>query len=153
VRRIEAGSPVSLGPAATHVRTPDGTNRVVDQTGVLRETGEAGPYLVLANDSVLEIVTVGPPLRESLLGRVDAARLEERVGPEMSLAEDVADWRRRIFVSRQGPELWRLLLAAALILLALESWVAAPGGTGSTARVPHRTERVNESREAGARVP
>jgi hypothetical protein len=159
VRRIEAGSPVSLSPLATHVRTPDGNNRVVDQTGVLRETDETGPYLVLANDSVLEIVTVGPPLRESLLGRLDEDVLEERIGSEVSVAEDVADWRRRIFVNRQGPELWKLLIATALILLVLESWVAAPGGTGPLAHVPRRrgeaagTERMEESREAGARVP
>jgi hypothetical protein len=65
------------------------------------------------------------------------------------VVDDADDWSRRIFVSRQGPELWRGFLTAVVVLLLLESWVAAPGTTGPAARIP-RAGPTQE--EVGARV-
>jgi hypothetical protein len=143
VRRLEAGDPLTVSPLANQVRLPDGSTRAIDLTSVLRDTREAGPYTILRDGEVLEVLTVAPPLRESLLARLDEGSLEERVGSELRVVEDAADWSRRIFVNRQGPELWRIFLATAALLLLVESWVAAPGATGRTTRLP-RAEALEE---------
>jgi hypothetical protein len=135
--RIEAGQPLRVSAGATHVRLPGGTLRPVDAAVEFRETRDAGVYTVLENETVLEQVAVGAPVRESLLSPLDEDEMEERIGDELRSAEDVDEWAREIFVTRQGPELWRPLLAAALLLLLVEAWVAAAGagiGTRSSGR-------------------
>ncbi|MBW3535694.1 MAG: hypothetical protein KY453_10860 [Gemmatimonadetes bacterium] len=122
-----AGEPLSLPPAATSVEAPSGTRAPVDGTRVFRVTREPGIHVVLAGDSVLERVAVNPPSRESLLEPLAAAELEARLGGDLRTASDAGSWSETVFTSRQGPELWRPLLLAALVLLLLEGWVAASG--------------------------
>jgi hypothetical protein len=143
-RRTEAGTPLSLSAAATHVEVPEGTRHPVDGTQAFPATRTAGIYTVLQGDSVLERIAVDPPARESLLSRLESDEIRERVGGQVSIVEDASDWPGEVFVSRQGPELWRPLLLAALVLLLLESWIAAPGrssgGTPSALERPNRQE-------------
>jgi hypothetical protein len=135
--RVEAGDPLRVPAAATEVRTPGGDAHPIDAAGEFRETREAGIYTVLAGDSVLDHVAVGPPVRESLLSALEEDALEARIGERLRPAEDARDWNREIFVTRQGPELWRPLLIAALLLLLVEAWIAAPGsGTGRARAKP-----------------
>jgi hypothetical protein len=133
--RVEAGQPLPLPPAATHVRTPEGETHPVDRAGGFRATRSAGIYTILADETVLELVPVVPPLRESLLGRLERRQLEARIGSGTRTADDLEAWGRAIFVTRQGPELWRPLLMLALLLLVVEAWVAAPGGSGGRKHV------------------
>lgn len=122
-----AGRPLSLPGTATGVRSPDGTLHPVDGTLTLRTTGLAGIYRILRGDTVLEEVAVNPPPHESRLERLDPDALGERVGGELTTVRDSAEWAGAVFASRQGPELWRPLLLAALIILVMESWLAASG--------------------------
>ena len=145
--RVEAGQPIRVPPTATEVRTPDGTSHAVDGAAEFRETREAGIYEVLQGDSVLEHVAVGPPVRESLLAPLAADAFEDRIGGRVETADDQRAWNREIFVTRQGPELWKPLLVLAMILLLLEAWIAAPGSsTGTRSRADRPAD---EHRELG----
>lgn len=126
-----AGESLALPASATAVETPGGTRVAVDGTRVFRATREPGVHVVLAGDSVLERVAVNPPPRESLLAPVPPNELEGRLGGRIRTASDARSWSETVFTSRQGPELWRPLLLAALVLLLVEGWVAASGRTAS----------------------
>jgi hypothetical protein len=135
--RVEAGQPLGLPPSATHLRLPDGSTRAVDGTADFRETREAGLYTVLRGEAVLEHVAVGAPVRESLLAPLGEDAFEDRIGTELHTAEDLDEWGREIFVTRQGPELWKPLLVTAFVLLLVEAWVAAGGASaGARTRSP-----------------
>ena len=150
-RRLEAGQPLSVSSAATHVETPDGTRHPVDGTQLFRATGVPGIYSVVQGDSVLDRVAVDPPGRESLLARMEARELEARLGRRVRRVEDARDWSREVFVTRQGPELWRSLLFLALLLLIVESWIAAPGSIGG--RTPRAAPQEENRQEVRAPVP
>ena len=147
-RRLEAGSTLSVSSAATHVRTPDGTRYPIDGTQVFSATRAAGVYTVLRGDSVLERISVDPPLRESILQRLEVDDLRQHVGSKLGLVRDPGEWPDRVFLSRQGPELWKPLLVSALLLLLLESWIAAPGGSAGNPRVALEAEDRPEARAA-----
>lgn len=124
---VEAGLPFQTAPSATAVRKPDGTLFPVDGTHVFQSTREAGIYEILAGDSVLERVAVNVPVRESILDRVQADALRAKYGDALTVARDSAAWTRAVFTNRQGLEIWRGLLFAAVVLLLAESWFAAAG--------------------------
>jgi hypothetical protein len=145
--RVEAGQPIRVPPTATQVRTPGGTTHAVDGAAEFRETREAGIYEVLRADSVLEHVAVGPPVRESLLTPLDEEAFEDRIGARVEAADDARAWNRQIFVTRQGPELWKPLLVLAMVLLLVEAWVAAAGSsTGARSRGERPAEERGELR-------
>ena len=96
--------------------------------------GEAGIYRVLAGDSLLDLVAVNPPLRESLLEPADGSGVEQALGPEARLVADSAAWVDAVFVSHLGEELWRPLLLLALLLLIVESWVASTAASDARSR-------------------
>jgi hypothetical protein len=104
-----------------------------------RPTREPGIYLVLRGDSVLDAVAVNPPVRESLLEPAEGVVVVQAFGPEVRIFTDTIAWTAAVFSSRQGDELWRPILAIALILLVLESVVAA---SGATQAFPSWTQRT-----------
>ncbi|MEQ9569112.1 MAG: hypothetical protein RLN75_02890, partial [Longimicrobiales bacterium] len=71
-----------------------------------------------------------PPVRESILTPLTEREAEARLG-EIAWVDDGGRWARETFTRRQGYESWRILLAAALALLLLETWIAASGGRRS----------------------
>jgi hypothetical protein len=122
------GEPLPLPPGATSVALPDGTRVPADGTRELRMTRDPGIYTVLGGDSVLERVAVNVSNRESLLTPLSRFALRERLGDAAVLADSPGAWARGIFHRRQGREFWRPLLLVALLLLLVESWMAASGG-------------------------
>lgn len=126
-RSAVAGEPLPVSTAATHVRGPDGTRHPVDGTHVFRRTTRSGLYEVLAGDSVLTRVALNPPREESELDRASPEEVRARLGHDLLLVDDASEWRRSIFRRRRGPEPWRPLLVAVLLLLVLESGLAATG--------------------------
>ena len=113
---------------------PDGVTAVADAAGEVTPAGPGaqvvarapGLYRLLAGDSLVRQVAVNPPEAESVLDRVAEDALGSRLGDDFDLA-GASSWRRSVFASRQGTELWRWLLVAVLALLIAESRVAATG--------------------------
>ncbi len=132
-----AGEPISTSARVTHVETPQGIREAIDGAQQYRATSRAGVYRLFAGDSLLAEVALNPPPRESLLRRVDQDRLESLLGEDIITVSNTARWSRSIFRSRQGPEIWRLLLALALMLLLLEALVAAEGRARPTITHTH----------------
>ena len=116
------------------VPIPEGVTAVADATGAETEVGPGarvvaratGLHRLLAGDSLVRQVAVNAPEAESVLERVPERTLDAVLGDDHDRA-DASSWRRSIFASRQGTELWRWLLVAALLLLVAESRVAATG--------------------------
>jgi hypothetical protein len=124
---FDAGSHLPAPAPATHVRFPDGSEREIDGTRTVRGTGRAGFYTFLAADTVVSIATVNAPVAESRLRGLDDRELERAIGPEVIEVRRESAWRGAVFRARQGPELWWPLLAATLVLLALEALIATSG--------------------------
>ena len=138
-RAVEAGTPLSLPTAATTIETPDGTRHPVDPALDFRPTREPGIYRILHGDSVLDAVAVNPPVRESLLEPAQGVVVVQAFGPGVRIFTDTTAWAAAVFSSRQGDELWRPLVAIALLLLVLESVVAASGAAQASRSWTQRT--------------
>ncbi|MDT8340554.1 MAG: hypothetical protein RQ751_03495, partial [Longimicrobiales bacterium] len=139
--RVESGSLHRLPAGATVVESPAGERFPVDRTGAFRFREQPGIYTVLGEDSVrardtiLARIAVNPPLRESLLTPLaEEARAALFASASPVLVSDGSAWRNRVFTRRRGSEAWRMLLAAALLLLAGETWVASQGGRAERSR-------------------
>ncbi|MCD4689822.1 BatA domain-containing protein [bacterium] len=111
---------------------PDGVTvtaeRLVGAAGgaMLREVAQTGVYRFPdGGGDVLAAVNV--PERESELSAASRDEIEEAVGGGMwTTIQPDASLAAAILVSRHGRELWRVLVYAALVLVALEMWVARP---------------------------
>ena len=126
----QVGESIPLPSNATEVERPDGTRAPIDGSLELRTPRDAGIYRVFRGDSLLDLVAVNPPVRESLLEPLPAERLSSRVGP-VEVVVDPNRWSSETFTRRQGYESWRVLLSLVLGLLLLETWIAASGGSWS----------------------
>ena len=113
---------------------PAGVDAMADAAGARTPAGPGtqvvarapGLYRLLAGDSLVQQVAVNPPEAESILEPVAERALSDLLGDDYDRA-DASSWRRSVFASRQGTEVWRWLLVAALALLLAESRVAATG--------------------------
>jgi hypothetical protein len=123
----EVGEALPLPSSATVVEDPAGERWPVDGSLELRTTRHPGIYRVFAGDSLLALHAVNTPARESLLDVLEPREVERRLA-ESRVVEDPDDWARVAFTRRRGWESWRALLAVALGLLLLETWLAASGG-------------------------
>ncbi len=112
------------------METPSGIRVPVDATHEFRATRDPGIYSILAGDEVLDRIPVNTPLVESLVGPTTRDRLDEILATgDLVYAGSSQAWRNRVFTRRRGREVWPFLLAAALVLLLLETWVASSGGS------------------------
>lgn len=134
-----AGEPVPAPRAADRVVLPSGEEVEIDGTRMVRVTGRSGFYTFRSADGVVAVEAVNPPVEESDPTPLDARELEARVGAELTTVRREGAWTREVFRSRQGPELWRPLALAALLLLLTEAALAAPG----------RVRRAATSRSGG----
>ena len=124
-RSVTAGSSFRPPPAATAVRSPDGTEHAVDGDQPFLGTTTAGFYRALAADSVLEAVPVNAPGTETDLTPASHADVRRAIPGVSSIVDDASSWSRNIFQAGRGPEPWRLLAALLFALLIAESIVAA----------------------------
>ena len=81
----------------------------------------------------MAVEAVNPPEAESQLTRLSGDDLAAALGTGAVVVTDRDRWDRAVFRTRQGPELWRPLLLAAVLFLAVEALLAASG------RVVHNT--------------
>jgi len=128
---VEVGAPIVLPAGADGVRDPGGTVHPGGGTAPVFRPRTPGVHVILAGDSVLTEVAVNVPTVESPLDRLTPGEVRERLGSGATVVATPSAWERAIFPSGRGPEMWRPLLLAALLLLLLESRVAATGRGGS----------------------
>ena len=130
---------------------PAGVDAVADAAGARTPAGPGaqfvarapGLYRLLAGDSLVQEVAVNPHQAESILEPIAERALDDLLGDDYDRA-DASSWRRAIFASRQGTEVWRWLLVVALALLLLESRVAAAG---------RRARSSGDAAAPGSRAP
>jgi hypothetical protein len=128
-----AGSPIFPPPGTTDIRDPAGTLQPVDATKPFAATPGAGLYRYLAGDSTLQIVAVNAPREESLLTTIGTDELRDLLPGPATLVSDSARWTRAVFSTGQGPEIWRWLLIALVLVLVAETLVAASGASSNKA--------------------
>jgi hypothetical protein len=122
-----AGMPISPPFGTTSIRDPSGTLHPVDASQPFTATSEAGLYEVMAGDSTIQLIAVNAPREESLLHPIENAELRNLLPGPATLVTDSARWARAVFSAGQGPEIWRWLLIALVLVLVAESLVAASG--------------------------
>ena len=120
-----AGEPVRPPPTASAVRDPDGAEHPVDGDQPYPATAVAGLYRALDGDSVIETFAVNAPPAETNLTPIGRAGLRRAVPGVVAVVGEADAWSGAIFRAGRGPEPWRLLAVLLLVLLVVESSVAA----------------------------
>lgn len=139
---IKAGEPITPLPGATSIRDPQGVLHPIDDAQLFHATRWAGLYEVLQNDSILGLVAVNTPSQESILKPISSDELRNLLPGSVTFVADSSRWVRSLFSTGKGPEIWRWLLAIAVIVLIAESLVAASGPKTVTRRSFRETTRV-----------
>lgn len=122
------GQEITLAAGTTIVERPDGTRDDVGGATAYRFGGEPGVYRVLRDDSTLAAFAVNPPAAESDLARLEAGDLADVLpGWTLHMTTSGGAWRRAVYRERLGSELWRPLLLALLLVLIVETLLAASG--------------------------
>ncbi len=123
--RVSAGDPVRPPPTASVVRDPDGAEHPVDGDQPFPATPVAGFYRALDGDSVVETFAVNAPAAETSLAPIDRGGLRQAVPGVVAVERDADSWSGVIFRAGRGPEPWRFLAVLLLVLLLVESSIAA----------------------------
>lgn len=135
------GDVVTL-PAGDSLAGPDGT---IGPVQGIHRLSTAGTYRVFADGDVVAAYAVNPPSAESDLSRMEESALADVLAGKDVRTASAGDWGDTIFTDRLGLEIsWPLLLTALLLLL-VESGLAAAG----RGEVRPRTDRG----AAGGRAP
>jgi hypothetical protein len=130
------GQEITLAAGTTTVERPDGTRDDAGGATAYRFGGEPGVYRLLGDDSTLAAFAVNPPAAESDLTRLEGGDLEDVLpGWTLHVTTSGGAWRRAMYRERLGSELWRPLLLALLLVLIVETLLAASG----RARRAHRS--------------
>ncbi len=121
---ITAGEVLTLPAETSGLGDPDG--ELIPLGGASPRPVKTGVYTAVGPDGPLARWVVNPAPEESDLNALHPDELRLRA-ERLKLATDAGSWTRAIFDRRQGPELWRYLLAALLLVLVVESVVASSG--------------------------
>lgn len=135
---LEVGAALALPNVADTLVLPDGTRLAADGISRRFPTAQAGIYSARSADSVVAMWAVNVPMGESDLRTLDGPGLERVAGPA-AVEVRRADWARSTFATGQGTEVWRWLAGLALLLLLVESWLAASGRTAARRSAPAAT--------------
>lgn len=123
-----AGQRFGLPDGVTALTGPEGAVVPITDPDAGVVLDQAGLYDLIGDGEVtlLGRVAVNVPPRESDLSPVTDGTLRSALGDNAEVVP-ANRWERRAFTERQGPEIWRTLLAILLGMLVLESLVAAAG--------------------------
>jgi len=125
---VTAGTNFVPPTATTSVRNPGGEEFAVDGDQPFLATTVAGFYQPVARDSLLPAVPVNPPAAETDLTPASPREVRRAIPGTTAIVDDAAAWSRNIFRAGRGPEPWRAIAAILLILLLVETVVAAARG-------------------------
>jgi hypothetical protein len=128
------GEQVTLPQGATLVVSPNGDRDSVLAGSPYYAGAHPGTYQVVQGRSIIAAYVVNPPATESMLRYADRNRIQ-RALPDWNIefADDAEAWTDDIFRRRLGFEMWRMLLAALLLLLIAEAIAAATGSVRTAA--------------------
>jgi hypothetical protein len=143
-RSLVAGGVIATPPAATAIRDPKGALHPVDAAQPFRVTPWTGLYEILQNDSILGLVAVNAPASESVLDPIESDELHALVPGTITEVADTARWARALFSTGQGPEVWRWLLVATVLVLLAESLVAASGPSSAGSVSPFSSRATQD---------
>lgn len=138
---IMTGEPIEGVPSGGSVVTPDGAAHPVGGTGRFGETGTTGIYEVRdeSGDLTSLVAANTRPLDPVLLDPDEAAERLASAWPETRTAEP---WPRVVLGSRRGREVAGPMVAALLLLLIAESWLAAANPRRIVGAVEEADERA-----------
>jgi Aerotolerance regulator N-terminal len=126
---VPAGSPIPLPSGVTVVVGPSGVSTSARGQTEFEETRRAGIYDLMSESGVVARVAVNSPSSESVFLTLSRESFHAGETGSVTFVRDRQRWNRSIFVDSQGPEVGRELLGAVLLLLGVESIVAASGIT------------------------
>jgi len=130
------GEIIQVPEGARVIRTPDGQLDSIRAGDVYRAGGQAGLYEVHGDSGIIDAFAVNTAPAESNLAHADTRTLRAAFqGWDIETADSPREWTGDVFRHRLGRELWWPLILAALIILLVESWLAA---SGAGARRPAR---------------
>lgn len=156
---VAAGDPIRPPPTATAVRDPNGVEHPVDGDQPFHATAVAGLYRAVRGDSVLETFAVNAPAPETDLAPLDRGALRQLLPGAVAVVSDPESWPGAIFRAGRGPEPWQALAALLLVLLVVESGVAAStrifsrsgqGGAGPAGAEQGTPRPAGSARASGA---
>jgi hypothetical protein len=132
------------------VERPDGTRDSVAGATMYRFGAEPGVYRLISGDSTVGAFAVNAPAAESDLTRLDGDALSSLLpGWDVNAATSDGAWRRAMYRERLGSELWRPLLIALLVVLVMETLLAASGRTRRSSSSADAAEIRPAEAEAG----
>lgn len=129
VRRLLEGVPVA---SEVQVETPSGQRLLLEPElrgsqyhWKIPRVNEAGIWRLRLKDREVDRFAVNVDARESDLAQVSPERVHALLGGDRTvILEPEEDVRTEVLSRRYGRELWRELLALAVLLLMVELWVA-----------------------------
>ncbi|HSJ26361.1 MAG TPA: BatA domain-containing protein [Longimicrobiales bacterium] len=131
---VAPGTVVTVPGPADGMLLPDGTRMGVTAGATVPIGIDPGVYRLVRGDSVVMAYAVNAPPAASDLTRLDRRGLAESLpGWTLHGTTDADAYRRASFRERLGTEVWRPLLLALLVVLLLESIIAASGRTRRSA--------------------
>jgi aerotolerance regulator-like protein/VWA domain-containing protein len=127
---VSAGSAIPLPVETAVVVDARGNSHPVQGLKKFEETRWAGIYDLLSDEGTIARVAVNPPSSESSMNTLTENSFRVGEGGSVTFLRNRDRWRRGIFLDSQGPEVGREFLVITLLLLLIESFVAAAGATG-----------------------
>ncbi len=128
VPMLLAGERFGVPAGIQSLAGPDGTLVPIDNLGTGVVLDQAGLYDLIGAGDVASLgrVAVNVPTSESDLSPASDALARAALGTDAEIIP-AGRWDTSAFKTRQGPEIWRSILVALLVVLVLESLVAASG--------------------------
>jgi hypothetical protein len=125
---LAPGEQIALPRDADTVVDPDDIRHDVKGVELFDAAITPGVYRVLSAGRMVGAFVVNPVETESELRYADPRRVERILSAlNVKRVESASAWQRNIYGSRVGREVWRALLLALLVLLAIEAIAAATG--------------------------
>jgi hypothetical protein len=129
---VRAGDSVPVPEGTDGIRAPDGSVLTHHGLPASNRTASSGVYEFLDPEGAtlgLFAVNTGSPASASRLTAEEAAERLVAVWPEVMPA---VQWPDAVLSGRRGREVWRPLVAALLLVLLAEGWLASYGGRGGS---------------------
>lgn len=126
---VQPGERVPMPGNADHVIGADGARIPVKGGQIFTDATAPGVYRIATGSRVIGAFVVNGASIESELRYSAGKRVSRALAPlDVKRVDDAESWVKTVFTHRVGKEVWRFLLMVLLVILLVESVVAATGG-------------------------